>query len=104
VGARNAVESLLVSIWEEVLGRSGIGIHDNFFDLGGNSLKLIQVVQRMSIQHNLKISVTDVFKYPNINELYKFLQNSDTTKDDKAAFLNTNILDNTLRILNTKED
>ncbi|MEI2275840.1 hypothetical protein OHD16_27220 [Sphingobacterium sp. ML3W] len=35
VGARNAVESLLVSIWEEVLGRSGIGIHDNFFDLGG---------------------------------------------------------------------
>ncbi|MEI2270902.1 amino acid adenylation domain-containing protein [Sphingobacterium sp. ML3W] len=68
VGARNAVESLLVSIWEEVLGRSGIGIHDNFFILGGDSIKSIQVVSRLR-QGGYGLGIQDILRFPTIFSL-----------------------------------
>ncbi|MEI2270907.1 amino acid adenylation domain-containing protein [Sphingobacterium sp. ML3W] len=67
VGARNAVESLLVSIWEEVLGRSGIGIHDNFFDLGGNSLRAIRLSGSVSRSFHVQMSLQDLFLHPTVS-------------------------------------
>ena len=46
----NVEEEQIVMIWEEVLGRDNIGIHDSFFDLGGNSLKAIQLINRLRKQ------------------------------------------------------
>ncbi|MFL6202519.1 MAG: amino acid adenylation domain-containing protein, partial [Thermoanaerobaculia bacterium] len=43
---RNAREELLAGIWREVLGRERVGIHDNFFQLGGDSILSIQIVAR----------------------------------------------------------
>ncbi|MFI6685879.1 amino acid adenylation domain-containing protein [Streptomyces sp. NPDC050485] len=43
---RNAVEAALAEVWAEVLGVERVGIHDNFFDLGGDSILSIQVVSR----------------------------------------------------------
>ncbi|MEI2270904.1 amino acid adenylation domain-containing protein [Sphingobacterium sp. ML3W] len=74
VGARNAVESLLVSIWEEVLGRSGIGIHDNFFSMGGNSLKIILLVSKIKTIFDIKMSVSDIFMFPTIELQGKAIQ------------------------------
>ncbi|MEI2270906.1 phosphopantetheine-binding protein [Sphingobacterium sp. ML3W] len=69
VGARNAVESLLVLIWEEVLGRSGIGIHDNFFDLGGNSLKAMELSLLVRKKIDAKIDLRKLFLHADIESL-----------------------------------
>lgn len=44
---RDAVEECIVGIWSQVLGNSEIGIHDGFFDLGGESLRAMQIVSRV---------------------------------------------------------
>jgi amino acid adenylation domain-containing protein/non-ribosomal peptide synthase protein (TIGR01720 family) len=46
VPAYDAIEATIVRIWEEALGIGEVGVHDNFFDLGGDSLLAIQVVTR----------------------------------------------------------
>lgn len=62
-------EETVAAIWKEVLGVDAIGIDDNFFDLGGNSLTMIQVYSRLrdTVQNNL--SVVDLFRYPTVQKL-----------------------------------
>ena len=43
----HGIERRLVEIWSEVLGQGTVGVHDNFFALGGDSILSIQVVSRM---------------------------------------------------------
>ena len=44
---RNSLEESIAEVWREVLDLERIGVHDNFFDLGGHSLKATQVVSRL---------------------------------------------------------
>ncbi|NSB66306.1 non-ribosomal peptide synthetase [Clostridium saccharobutylicum] len=66
----NQIEEKLAGIWNEILGISKIGINDNFFDLGGDSIKAIQIVSRMNAI-NLKIEIKDLLKNPTIKDLSK---------------------------------
>ncbi|HZF11846.1 MAG TPA: amino acid adenylation domain-containing protein [Thermoanaerobaculia bacterium] len=68
VAPRTPVEAVLVEIWQRVLGRSRVGVHDNFFDLGGDSLLAIQMVSRAS-QAGLRTSVRQLFQHQTIAEL-----------------------------------
>ena len=70
-----------MSIWEEILGREGIGIHDNFFDLGGHSLKAIKLVSRVSKNYDVKIDLSYLFKHPNIEFISKYIIAAGRTKD-----------------------
>ena len=65
---RNKIEEKLVWAWEKALGRKKIGINDNYFELGGDSIKAIQVAAFLS-KENLKIQVRDIFQYPVISDL-----------------------------------
>jgi len=65
---RNEIEEILVQVWEEVLHAERIGIKDHFFSLGGDSIKGIQVLSRLS-EYGLKLAMKDLFKYPAIAEL-----------------------------------
>ncbi|MBF0558173.1 MAG: amino acid adenylation domain-containing protein, partial [Nitrospirae bacterium] len=64
----NELEKKLVKVWESVLSRRGIGITDNFFDLGGDSIKAVQIISRLNGE-GLKLKVTDIFRYPTVAEL-----------------------------------
>ncbi len=57
VSPRNEVERLLVKIWQDILGQERIGVRDNFFDLGGHSLKLMKVTSRVYEQFDLKLNI-----------------------------------------------
>ncbi|WP_010503926.1 non-ribosomal peptide synthetase, partial [Paenibacillus elgii] len=63
VAPSTPVEQTLVSIWQDVLGVKTVGILDNFFDLGGDSIKSIQVVSRL-FQAGYKLEMKDLFTYP----------------------------------------
>ncbi len=65
---RTEIEEILVQVWSEVLGISEIGIGDNFFLLGGDSIKAIQIISR-TLRYQLKLSLKDLFAYPTIAEL-----------------------------------
>ncbi|HEY4595794.1 MAG TPA: amino acid adenylation domain-containing protein, partial [Thermoanaerobaculia bacterium] len=68
VAPRNPVEEALAAVWAEVLRREEIGSHDNFFALGGDSIRTIQVVAR-SRKRGILISARQIFQHQTIAEL-----------------------------------
>lgn len=66
----NKIEEALVRIWEEVLGIKNIGINNNFFELGGDSIKAIQIAARAQ-KENMQFEVKDILEALNINSLQK---------------------------------
>ncbi|MCP5053862.1 MAG: hypothetical protein GY940_42235, partial [bacterium] len=68
---RNETEEKLVTIWNEILGTdpavATIGIEDDFFRLGGNSLSLVKLVSIVNKEFNVKIPITEVFKEAKIS-------------------------------------
>jgi amino acid adenylation domain-containing protein/non-ribosomal peptide synthase protein (TIGR01720 family) len=68
VAPRTTVEEILRSIWSEVLGRDGIGVHDNFFQLGGDSILSIQVIARAN-RAGLRLTPRQIFQRQTIAEL-----------------------------------
>ncbi|WP_406729844.1 amino acid adenylation domain-containing protein [Streptomyces sp. GD-15H] len=67
--ARNTTEALLVSMWEQILDRSPIGVLDNFFELGGHSLLAVQLVARIRQVFSLEVPVRLFFDLPTIAEV-----------------------------------
>jgi acyl carrier protein len=59
--ARNETEQKLVEIWQEVLGRKRIGVKDDFFDLGGNSLRATRLASQIHKRFEVKLNVDDLF-------------------------------------------
>jgi len=64
IPARNETEAKLVSIWEEILGRTEISIKDNFFEIGGHSLKATRLSSFVHKVFDVKIPLKDLFLNP----------------------------------------
>lgn len=67
-GPRNSVEEKLANIWSAVLGVDRVGIHDNFFDLGGDSILGLQIIARAN-QSQLRLTPKHLFQFQTIAEL-----------------------------------
>jgi amino acid adenylation domain-containing protein len=66
VAPRTSEEKTVAGIWAEVLGLERVGLHDDFFTLGGNSLTGMALVNRLQQQFNQRISLADLFTAPTI--------------------------------------
>lgn len=77
VAPSNNTENLLVGIWKEVLNGRDCGITDNFFDLGGHSLKAAQLVSRIYKTFNKKIELRAIFDCPTVEQLARLLHTID---------------------------
>ncbi|MFS0517036.1 beta-ketoacyl synthase N-terminal-like domain-containing protein [Nostoc sp. UIC 10607] len=66
---RNEIEQKIANIWEELLGIKQVGIHDNFFKLGGDSLIAVQVLSRIRNIFSIRLSVANLFESPTIAEI-----------------------------------
>ncbi|GER90193.1 hypothetical protein KDW_43550 [Dictyobacter vulcani] len=73
-----ATERLLVEIWQQVLGVKQVGIHDNFFTLGGDSILSLQIVSRLH-QVGLHLTPKQLFQSPTIAELATLIATTDLT-------------------------
>jgi acyl carrier protein len=69
VAPSNESESRLISIWEEVLGRQSIGMMDNFFALGGDSLKLVQMLTMVQKEFYCQASLNSFYLHPTLKAL-----------------------------------
>lgn len=70
---QNEVERAIATVWQEVLGIEKVGVHDNFFDLGGHSLLMVQVRTRLRAVLPTDVSIVDLFKYPTISLLTRYV-------------------------------
>jgi amino acid adenylation domain-containing protein len=66
VAPRTPAEIAVAEIWAEVLGLPRVGVHDNFFDLGGHSLKATMVVARLRELHGGAFTIADLFRRPTV--------------------------------------
>ncbi|MFE2085322.1 non-ribosomal peptide synthase/polyketide synthase, partial [Streptomyces scopuliridis] len=80
---RTEAERILCGVWAEVLGLEQVGIEDNFFDLGGDSIISLQVVSRAR-RAGLALSSRDVFLHPTVITLASAVQISDDGADTLA--------------------
>jgi acyl carrier protein len=65
----NETEERLVAIWQEILGREPIGIKDNFFDLGGHSLKATRLLSKINMDFGVSIGIQTIFQEPTIESI-----------------------------------
>ncbi|WP_274542371.1 amino acid adenylation domain-containing protein [Bacillus velezensis] len=70
---RSEVEQILVNVWSEVLKIDDIGINDNYYELGGDSIKSILIVSKLQ-KYSLSLEVKDLLQYPQIKNLSKHVK------------------------------
>ena len=78
---RGNVERRLTRVWEDVLGHTGIGVADDFFDLGGHSLIAMKLVGAIQVEFGRSISLAQVLAHPTIERLATALQSNGTPDD-----------------------
>jgi amino acid adenylation domain-containing protein len=76
---RSEIEKKLAKIWEEELGVRPIGIYDNFFTIGGHSLKAIGVVNHICKIFGVEIGIQNLFQFPTIASVAHLIQKSEVT-------------------------
>ena len=69
-----AVEELLIDIWTEVLGATQIGVRDNFYDLGGESLLALRIISRINNYFSTQLSVRTLLEHPVLMDFAKKLR------------------------------
>jgi amino acid adenylation domain-containing protein len=69
VAPRSKMERQVTEVWKEVLGVEKVGVNDNIFDVGGNSLKIIQIRNRLRKIFERDINIVLLFRYPTIRQL-----------------------------------
>ncbi|MGN6712764.1 MAG: amino acid adenylation domain-containing protein [Anaerocolumna jejuensis] len=73
-------EEKMLAVWKKVLRKESISINDNFFSLGGQSLKAILLISEISQVFGKELSIEKVFKNATIKELVRELQNSKSSQ------------------------
>ncbi|BEV02807.1 amino acid adenylation domain-containing protein [Chryseobacterium gambrini] len=90
VAATSEEEQVLVSVCEQVLRHSPISIRDNYYNLGGDSIKSIQIVSRLR-QQGYSLKVEHILQYPVLEELAHYMT-TDVAKIDQSAVSGESIL------------
>lgn len=75
VAPRDEMEHKLVALWQEILKKERIGIKDSFFEIGGNSLKAIQLISRIQKEYQVNFEIAGLYDTPTIEALKEKLEN-----------------------------
>jgi acyl carrier protein len=70
------IEETLAGIWREVLRVERVGVHDNFFDLGGDSITGMRVISRVRQAFEVPIAIGAIFDAPTVAELAEHVESS----------------------------
>ena len=84
VAPQNEAERTIASIWQEVLKVRKVSVEEKFFDAGGNSLLMVEICSRISAEFVREVRLIEVFKYPTIRALARYL-NEEQTENDTFA-------------------
>ncbi|MCB2407698.1 non-ribosomal peptide synthetase, partial [Hymenobacter lucidus] len=85
VGPRNETEATLIELWQQLLGRERIGVKDNFFDLGGHSLKAMRLISQIRKAFEVKVELKKLFTFPVLEDQARMI--SDTVQSAYKSLL-----------------
>jgi amino acid adenylation domain-containing protein len=77
---RTALERSIAAAWQEVLQVERVGLHDNFFDLGGHSLLVVRLHDRLRESLRRDLPLTELFRYPTVSSLAAYLCQDDASR------------------------
>ncbi|MBF0102753.1 MAG: amino acid adenylation domain-containing protein [Desulfobacterales bacterium] len=80
---KDELEQQLLTIWESVLSMNQLSMHDNFFDLGGHSIKATRLISRIQTQLGIEIGLKEIYTYSTLAELADFIRSK--TQDHQIA-------------------
>ena len=80
VAPKTRIEGTICAIWQEVLRVEKVGMEDNFFDLGGHSLLMVQVHSRLREAFSKDISLIEMFRSPTVGSLAKYFADEERTQ------------------------
>jgi len=103
VAPRNAIERIIAEIFAEVLKIDDFGVEDNFFALGGDSLRGTQVAVRINAKFDLELSTAVIFRRPTVAELSEEVATS-IEDDDSLSALNNLSAEEIERLVAPEED
>jgi tyrocidine synthetase-3 len=84
VAPASGKEIMIADVWKEELKLEQVGIHDNFFEMGGNSIKIIQVSSKLKQLSGREIPVARLFQYPTIAALARYLEELEAGQESEA--------------------
>ncbi|CAG0930622.1 nonribosomal peptide synthetase DhbF [Thermoflexales bacterium] len=76
VAPQTELENIVTHIWQEVLQVQQVGVNDNFFDLGGHSILVVQIQMKIQEQLGYRVPLVEMFRYPTIRLLVKHISGS----------------------------
>ncbi|HVG22328.1 MAG TPA: amino acid adenylation domain-containing protein [Blastocatellia bacterium] len=82
VAPTTELEAILTGVWQEVLGVDLISIHDNFFALGGDSIRAIQIIHKAR-EYDMPITARDIFRSATIYEIARSISNGRRAEKDR---------------------
>ena len=83
-------EIKLLNQWHEVLDRNSISIDDNFFDIGGHSVLIPQILINLKKKENIDLQIVHIFQYPTIKSLASFIDGSSSDLNMKGIQMRVN--------------
>lgn len=81
VAPETTIEKSIAEYWGNVLGYSHVGTHDNYFEVGGNSLLATKLLSQLSDEFEITLSFKDLSEYASIKELSAFIESKKRTLD-----------------------
>jgi hypothetical protein len=87
VAPRNETEVALHEIWCAVLKLQNVGVHDNFFEIGGHSLHVPTIASRIEVRMNRKVPLVALFTYPTIIAMAQYLSDAIESPIDRQHAL-----------------
>ncbi|MDP8909370.1 MAG: amino acid adenylation domain-containing protein [Chloroflexota bacterium] len=79
VAPASEIERVVADVWEELFEVDHVGVEDNFFDLGGHSILLLQAHARLRERLGKELSVVALLQYPTIRSLARYIGNGETS-------------------------
>ncbi|MDP6410718.1 MAG: LLM class flavin-dependent oxidoreductase [Planctomycetota bacterium] len=85
VAPEEGLEATLAEIWRSVLRREQVGVDDNFFDIGGHSLLVVQVHRSLREKVSRPVELTDLYRFPTVRSLADYLGTEDEPGATRAG-------------------
>jgi amino acid adenylation domain-containing protein len=89
VAPENEIEIKLVDIWEEVLQKQKIGVNDNFFDLGGQSINATLIISKTQREFNIRIEISEFFDKLTIASLAEYIESIQMINNQSLSAVNS---------------
>lgn len=87
LSSQNDTKNVIIKIWEKYLGITGIGIEDNFFDLGGDSLLAIQILDEINSALATNLDIHVLLESPTISKICKLFEQKPFSKLDSSLLV-----------------